>query len=175
MDSSTQEVFTPTPPPLSDQMQDDPQVISWTASEYMQHHRNPSWYVLVLLSILALGATGYVLTEDLITPISIAVLGALLIVVAAKKPRTLTYEISGHGIVVGTRNYAYQEFQSFSVADEGQFESIRLMPQRRWAPEISLYFLPQDGQKIFDILSTYLPLETHRSDPMESFLRKIKF
>jgi hypothetical protein len=77
--------------------------------------------------------------------------------------------------VVGTHEYTFNEFQSFGIIQEGPIESIILMPQKRWSPAINMYFSPEDGQQIFDILSEFLPFEQHERDIIDKFLHKIRF
>lgn len=148
---------------------------SWSASEFLQHQKTAVWYLAACGAILVLALLSYLFTRDLFGPVSVAVLGALLLVGAGRKPRTIQYTVDAHGVVIGNKEYAYDDFQSFAVMQEGQIESIALFPQKRFAPEINMYFVPDDGQKIFDILSKFLPFEQREKDRIDKFLHKIKF
>lgn len=149
--------------------------VSWSASEFTHHQKSAQWYLIAVASIALLSFLSYLVTSDAIGPISVVILGVLLLVVANRKPRTVEYTIDAHGIVVGSREYLYDDFQSFSVVQEDQIECISLFPQKRFAPEIDMYFSPDDGQKIFDILSDSLPFEQRDRDRIDKFLHKIRF
>lgn len=149
--------------------------VSWTASEFLHHQKPTSWYAAVSgVSVLA-GAILFLLTKDLIGPLSIVILTALLLVGAAKKPRTLDYLVDQDGVVVGNKEYAFDDFQSFNIVREDQIESIALIPHKRLKPAVSLYFSPDDAQKIFDVISEHLPFEKREQDPIDKFLHKIRF
>lgn len=98
-----------------------------------------------------------------------------MLVAANRKPRILGYAVDAHGIVVGDKEYVYDDFQSFALIKEDSIESILLTPQKRWSPALTLYFDPNDGQKIFAVLSTYLPMEDRQKDNIDKFLHKIHF
>lgn len=149
--------------------------ISWESSEFIHHEKTMMWYVSASLIIALLGGLIYVVIRDIISPVAVVVLGALLMLGGSKKPKTRTYHVDDHGIVVGDKSYLYDEFQSFSIQMEGAIESIMLLPQKRWAMPLTLYFEPKDGQKIFDVLSSYIPFEERDKDPIDKFLQKIRF
>lgn len=149
--------------------------IAWTASEYIQHSKGIAWYIVAALIIIAIAALCFFIVKDIFTPVAVLIMGAILLVVSGRKPRTFSYEVSPHGIVVGSHEYTFNEFQSFGIIQEGAIESIILMPQKRWSPAINMYFSPEDGQQIFDILSEFLPFEQHERDMIDKFLHKIRF
>jgi hypothetical protein len=149
--------------------------ISWSASEFMHHQKSANWY-LAAIAIIAIGAAVlFLLSSDPIGPIAVVILGALMLVAAGRKPRTIEYVVDVDGIAVGNKEYAYDDFQSFSVIKEDQVECIVIYPQKRFAPEITMYFAPDDGQKIFNILSSFLPFEEREKDSIDKFLHKIRF
>ncbi len=149
--------------------------ISWSASEFLYHQKSASWYLIAAVILVVLSALLYLLTADYIGPISVIILGALLLVGASRKPRTVQYVIDDSGVIVGTKEYAYDDFQSFSIVKEDQIESVALFPHKRLSPVISLYFAPDDGQRVFDLLSSFLPFEQKEKDQIDKFLHKIKF
>lgn len=149
--------------------------ISWTASEFLDHHKSASWYGLFGGAVTLLAVLAFVITRDLFTPGAVVVLSSLFGFAANRRPRVLDYHIDASGIHVGSRHYPFENFQSFAVAQEGPVESIILSPAKRWAPPITMYFSPEDGQKIFDLLSDYIPLEDHKKDPIDKLLHKIRF
>lgn len=149
--------------------------ISWSASEFLHHEKSAKWYVNASLAVVLVAAISYFATEDFVSPGAVVVLGALLLVAAGRKPRSIEYTVDSRGIVAGNKEYIFDDFQSFAVIQEDQIESVILYPQKRFAPEINMYFPPDEGQKIFDILSRYLPFEQREKDRIDKFLHKIRF
>jgi hypothetical protein len=149
--------------------------ISWTASEFIQHSKDASWYLIALLVIALLAGLGYLLSHDVFTPGAVVIFGVILLLVSNRKPRTLSYLVDSHGIMINNREYPFTDFQSFSIIKEGSIESVMLLPLKRWSPVLNLYFSPDDGQKIFDTIGSFLPFEQREKDLIDKFLHKIRF
>jgi hypothetical protein len=148
--------------------------VSWTASEFIAHQKTAKWYG-VLAFVTAVTASGvYLLTRDYISAGVVVVLALLFGVTAGRKPRVLSYHLDSHGLTVGRQSYPYGLFKAFAVVDEGAFSSIVLLPLKRFNLPISIYFSPEDEQKVLDVLSQQLPVAEH-NDPFDSLLRRIKF
>ena len=67
------------------------------------------------------------------------------------------------------------DFKSFSVVQEGAVESIWLLPLQRFAPGLSIYFAPNDKDRILAILDDFLPVEEKEPDMVERLMHKIRF
>ena len=77
---SDQKPYTPSPPQTS------PASIEWTASEFIDHNKGSSWYVLLILGSVAIAAGLYFLSKNIFSA-GIVVLVALLLGIAAiRKP-----------------------------------------------------------------------------------------
>ncbi len=149
--------------------------ISWTASEFIGHTKTAGWYMLLGLAGIIIGAVVWLLTRDMFVS-SMVVAGILLLgFYAARQPREERYIIDNHGLVIGRHQYSYGDFRSFAIAAEGAFLSIQLMPLKRFAMDITIYFDPQNADQIVDLLSQYLPLEEPRTSLTDSLMRRIHF
>lgn len=175
MNEEAQDFYQHEPVGPSEAPAQPPSAISWTASEFLNHQKGGSWYAAVVLGILAFSVLLYLIIRDIFSSVAVVILGGLLVVVAGRKPRVLEYRVDEAGVYVGTKHYAYDDFLSFYVNQEDQIESLVLMPQKRFAPEISLYFAPEEGQRIFDVISSYLPYEQRNRDMLDRLLHKIRF
>jgi len=167
-------------PELSQQPQptevSDENVISWTASEYIAHHKSASWFMSLSLAGAALAVATYFLTGgDIVSIIVVVFVVVVFGFYGARKPREQQYSISPDGITIGPKTYQFGQFKSFAIIDEDAFSSITFMPMQRFMPAISIYYDPQDEDAIVEILSAYLPMETRGHDPVERFMRKIRF
>ena len=162
--------------PVTEHINDDiGEGVQWQASEYLHHQKSIGWYALVTFVLFLVGIAAYLVTHDYFGPFAVVILGALLLVAAGRKPRLVDYLVDQQGIVIGNKEYAYDEFQSFAVVREDAVESILLTPLKKLMPSMSLYFGPNESQRIFNVLSTYLPLEDRKKDPIDRFLHKIRF
>ena len=149
--------------------------VSWTASEFVDNEKNAGWFMgLAGLTVLAVIAV-YLITHDLITAVVIIIAAVLFGVTAKRKPRTLQYQLDNSGVNIGGKPYPYELFKSFAVLAEGAFNSIQLMPLKRFMPPISLYYPPESEEQIITTLGSYLPHEDRTHDPLERLMRRVRF
>ncbi len=165
----------PTAPPAPN-TQSDTGSVSWTASEFIEHQKTAGWYAGLVFGSLILAGVVYLITSgDRVSTATVVVVAAIFGVFAARKPRELQYSIDDSGIRIGEKTYPYAGFRSFSIVQEEGIESIRFMPLKRFMPVISIYFAPEDGQKIVDALSKFLPVEHKQLDPVDKLMHRLRF
>ena len=102
-------------------------------------------------------------------------MGAAFGAFAARKPQELKYRLDNSALHVGDRSYLYSQFKSFTVIEEGLIHSIMLMPLQRFMPPLSVYYAPEDEDKISEALSSYLPYEDRKQDFIDKLMRKVRF
>lgn len=149
--------------------------VHWTASEYVAHDRGASWYTGLGLGAVSLAGLVFLLTHDYISAGMIIIVLVIFGAFATRQPRVLDYLIDERGITIGTKNYPYDIFKSFSVAKEGAIHSLVLMPLKRFMPVISVYYADEDEDKILQKISDYLPFEQYRPDVVDKMMHKIRF
>lgn len=173
---NTYDVPPATEPLINNGRQTDGTQISWTASEYIAHQKSAAWYMALAIGTLLLLIPVYFITNgDIVSLIAIAFVVIVFAVYAGKKPRELEYSVHANGVTIGAKTYAYHQFKTFSVIDEGAFSSIVFLPMSRFMPAISLYYDPQDEEAIIETLSNYLPMDTQKRDLVDNLMRKIRF
>lgn len=149
--------------------------ITWTAAEFVAHDKSAGWYGgLILATVLASGLV-YILTRDVISTGVVLIAAFFLGVMAARRPQQLEYRLSDAGLSIGPKSYALEQFRSFTIADEGSVPSIIFMPLKRFAPLTTIYYAPEDEEKIVAILADRLPFEEHKQDPVDRLMHRIKF
>lgn len=150
--------------------------VSWTASEFIDHAKSLNWYLIVGI-VGVIGSIGvYFWTKDIVSTAAIAVVAILFAVSAARKPRVLPYTVDEAGIQIGPKHYAFAEFKTFSlIHDSSAFSSIHLLPLKRFAPPVSMYFPPDEEDAIATALSMYLPYEERKADATDRLLKKLRF
>ena len=151
------------------------QAVSWSASEFIAHQKNAGWYGILALAGVVGATLIYLLTRDMISAVMVIVVAVALGALAGRKPRTLQYQIDNQGLQIGEKFYSYGEFKSFSVIDEGALSSIRLLPLKRLMPPLSVYYDPQDEDRITSILAAYMPFEEGEKDAVDRFMHRIRF
>jgi hypothetical protein len=151
------------------------QAVSWTASEFIANHKGVGWYIVLLASVAAIAILTLLITHDLISTITILVVGALFAMLAGKKPRQLSYKLDSSGITIGGKFYPYGAFKSFAIVDDGAIGCINFLPLKRFMPEISIYYPPEEEKQIIGVLSGSLPHDQRPEHGFDKLMKKIKF
>jgi hypothetical protein len=149
--------------------------LTWTASEFIAHDKTASWHVgLIVVAVLAAIILWFII-RDLVTSIVVVAAGGILSLYGGRRPGELQYQLDNSGLIIGQKQFSFSDFRAFSVIPEGAFASIALLPTKRFAPMTTLYFAPEDGDKIIDILGNHLPEQPMKADAIDSLMRKIRF
>lgn len=147
---------------------------TWTASEYIEHHRGGSWYLLLALATAVLAAGIYFLTKEYFTAAIILVVGLIVGIYARQKPKQVTYELTSTGLRIGEKLYTYGLFKSFSTINEDGVNSVLLTPLKKFMPPVSAYYSAADEEKITDILGEHLPYEDAKPDNISRLSRRLR-
>lgn len=150
--------------------------VSWTASEFIAHEKSASWYGLLALgAVVIIVLTYFVSGHDMISTITILLVAVVFGMFAARKPKVLQYALSDVGLHIAEKTYGYEDFKSFSVTEEGAIVSIVFMPLKRFMPSLTIYLAPELEDKVIGVLNERLPMEAHRQDAVDGFLKRIRF
>ncbi len=149
--------------------------VSWSASEFVAHEKSLNWYLGFAAAIIIITAIVYVWTRDALSAIAVIVVSVLFGIIAARKPRVVEYHLTNDGIVIGTRAYHYSEFKSFGVLEDGAFTGIVFSPLKRFMPPLTIYYPPDEQEKIAYVLSSHLPYAPPPTDSIDRLLRSIHF
>lgn len=149
--------------------------VTWTASEYVAHHKGFGWYALLFLGAAVFAALIYWFGRDLVPTIAIVLVAVIFAVAAARKPRVLTYRLDESGLTIGQKFYPYGNFKSFAFVQDGAFNSITFMPLKRFMPSLSIYFAPDDEKKIVAALSKHLPMEQGKGELVDRLMNRVRF
>jgi len=149
--------------------------ISWTASEFVAHEKSAGWYGVLALAAIIIAALIYLITRDTISAVVVIIAALAFGAIAGRKPRQLQYRLSNSGVIIGNKQLGYNLFKSFSVVPEGAFSSIVLRPLKRFSPLTTIYYAPDDEEKIVNLLSDHLPFEEHQPDAVDNMMRRIRF
>lgn len=149
--------------------------LQWQASEYIHHEKHGQWFLALFGVAALLIVIAFFLIQSLTFGILIAVMTLSVAVIARRPPRVMTYLLSPHGIRVNDRTFNLFEFRAFGLVQEQAMYSIRLIPNKRFMPMVSVYFPPELGEQIVDMLGANLPMETIHFDALDRLVEKIRF
>lgn len=150
--------------------------INWIAPEFMQHDKNATWYIGLLLFTLALAAGLYfILGGDIFAPIIVGILGLTFGVAGSRNPRNLAYAIDGEDLIVENRRFKLDSFKSFTIVHENNTVSLLLMPIKRFSTSLSLYVPEEKLDQVVQSISTFLPVEEHQPGYVDKILSRIRF
>jgi hypothetical protein len=166
-------------PPVTSQAvedEDDPMPpVTWSAAEFIAHHKDIRWYLSVIGITIVLAAIVRLLTGDNISTVMLVIIGVFFCLTAARKPRTLNYSLNEDGILIGERFMPYSDFRSFSVIHDGQLANIELVPMKRFMPLVSIYCSAEAEDDAIDTLADFLPYEERTHSVVDRFARRIRF
>ncbi len=149
--------------------------VSWTASEFIAHHKTAGWYAVLAAVTIVIAGLLSLLTHAIISGVVIAVGGIAMASFAGRKPRQLDYQLDESSLSISGRSYPLSSFRSYAVVPEGALISIIFMPLKRFAPITTVYFAPEDEEQIFTILSVQLPFEDYSHDFIDNLMHRIRF
>ena len=149
--------------------------ITWEAQEYIHIDKSPLWFIIFGFVVLGLIAIDFFLLQSWTFSILVVVMTVAIIIYIRRPPRTLTYALSPQqGLYVGERLYHLEDYRAFGLIEDDGHHSIMLIPRKRFAPGVSVYFPEDAGERIVDILGQQLPMEKLKLDVVDIIVRKLR-
>ncbi len=147
---------------------------SWQASEFSDHHRPVTWYLGLLGATAAIAGGVYFVTKDKFSTGVAIVLGIVVLLSAARKPRTLDCAVSSGGIRVGAKNYPFGQFKAFGILRETDLPSLELFSTKKLLPPVTVHFDPKDEKQITDIIGNHLPYEERAMAGIDKLAHRLR-
>ena len=159
---------TPEKPPI------DTTPVHWKASEYVHGEKNWIWFSLFALVVIAFVTVDLLFIKSYTFSVLVIVMAAAVLVYAQRPAKEVDYTLSiDQGLYIGDKLYHFSDFKAFGlIKDEGQ-HSIMLIPIKRFAPGVSVYFPDEVGERVVDILGARLPMENMKLDVIDVIVRKL--
>jgi hypothetical protein len=149
--------------------------VHWSASEYIHEEKNAMWFLLFGLVAMALIAVDILWMKSYTFSALVVVMAVAIVVYSKRPPRVIDYTLSGdQGLYVGDDLYHFSEFKAFGLIKDKEHYSIMLIPTKRFAPGVSVYFPNDAGEKIVDILGARLPMKQLKLDAIDIIIRKLR-
>ncbi len=148
--------------------------ISWEASEYVHTNKGGMWLVgLSAITVVLLGVAIWFAAWTF--AILIVVMGVAMAIFAFRPPRVLRYTLNNNGVQINDQQFNYSDYRAFGVLEDGAFFTLTLIPIKRFAPALSVYFAEDHGEQIVDIISAHLPMEHLEPDFIDILMRRLRF
>ena len=149
-------------------------LMSWNAPEFTFTNKPAGWYALLALFFVAMiGLALY--TRQYLTIGLLVLMCISLVIYAQRKPRTLNYTITTHGVYVGEKSYHFDSFSSFyEISDYGQ-RVFELVPSKQLGTLVSLPIQEGEERTIESLLGSVLPKVPPRNDLIDRLLRAMRF
>ena len=148
--------------------------ISWTAAEYIIAEKNAIWYVFFVIVVLGLIALDIFVLKSYFFSVLVALMAVSLIIYIRRPARQVSYRISADkGIYVAENLRHFEEFKYFGVIRDGEHFSIMLIPTKRFAQGLSIYFPEELGEKIVEVLGSQLAMQDLKLDVIDKVIRKL--
>ena len=149
--------------------------VRWTASEFVSHEKNSSWYFILGIVTVVLCLVVFIFTHQYISVGVIVVMATAFGIYANIKPKTLEYLIDSSGVSVDNKHYNYENFKIVEIIEGGVVPSVNLVPVKRFSVPVTLYFSPQQEDLILEILGEFLPSEIKRLEAIDRVVARLRF
>ena len=160
---------------LTDYSDGEDVTVDWEMDEYLEYHRGPLWYVILLSAAGILALLSYIAAGDVIAPFSIFVMAVLVFVFSLKRPGRKKYSLTSLGLRVGSRLYDYNSFKTFSLVKEQGVAALYLITNQRFLPPLTIYLPLDKDKRIIKKLSQYIAYTPHNIQWPDRLMQYLRF
>lgn len=175
---STDYNFTPEAKVVEDKKRDevtDNAPLTWTAAEFIHLDKTIWWFVAFWIVAAAFVALDIFFLRSYTFSVLIVVMSVAVMIYVRRPPRELSYSLSASkGLYIADKLHPYEEFKSFGIVKDGSHVSIFLIPVKRFAPGVSVYFPEELGDDIAEILGKNLPMQNIKLDVLDNIVRGLR-
>jgi hypothetical protein len=172
---SNEEVVGQTQQKTATKPVEDDELIRWSAAEYIHQEKNGIWFAVFAVVVLAFIALDIFLLQSYTFSLLVVVMAISVVIYSHRPPRMINYTLSvDQGLYIDETLHHFSEFKSFGIIRDAEHNSIMLVPTKRFAPGVSVYFPIELGEQIVDVLGVRLPMNEVKLDLIDIFIRKIR-
>ncbi|HXH26662.1 MAG TPA: hypothetical protein VNG90_02105 [Candidatus Acidoferrum sp.] len=151
-----------------------PGVYEWDVAEYIHHPKGMGWIVgLVLIAALFSALAVWLHAWTFLA--LVVVMAIAFGIIAFRPPRMMHYRLTPETIEVNGQSYNLGSFRSYGMISEGDFHTVMLVPAKRFAASISVFFNDEHGSEVVTRLAPRLPVEPIHEDLVEHLMRYLRF
>lgn len=149
-----------------------PDVVQWSAQEYISTDKTPIWYALLGVFVVGGIVLDYFVLHTFFTvSLLVIVIAVVLIVMHVRPARMINYTLDQEGLRVDEQLYPLSDYKAFGVLHDGKENSVHLIPIKRFKPSLQVYFPVESGERIVDSLASRLPMEELHLDFVDQIVK----
>jgi hypothetical protein len=152
---------------------DQPQEVSWQASEYISHQRGIGWYAGFVSVVFAISAGIIYWQRDIFSVVVLLLLSGGLLYFINAKPNSRTYIIDDDGISIGDALFPFETFRSFSIQAERGLYLLTFRPLKRFGLPTEAYMTKAEVDLVVAILQRHLPLEEREMNFIDKTINQL--
>jgi len=135
----------------------DQPVISWQASEYIQHKKGWLWYMIFAIIFIG-GAVLAYLYNSWTFSVALVTFAVVYLIFDRPHPKNIKVILSNIGIKVGNKVYQYNRIKAFWIVYNPPFhKSLNIKVYNEFLEEIEIQLGNEDPNRIYEFLSKKLP------------------
>ncbi|HLD31302.1 MAG TPA: hypothetical protein VJB37_00165 [Patescibacteria group bacterium] len=136
----------------------------WTIQEFEKHQRTLVWYIFMGAIGLALVFYG-LFTGNFLFALIIVLFVIILFLQTHQEPRSIPFQITDQGLVVGTRFYPYVELEKFYVIyNPPEVKKLYIEPKSLIHPRLQIPLLDQNPLGVKTALREFLPEDVEKEE-----------
>ena len=152
-----------------------PESVTWKAQSHQVQTRTSVWYAgfgFVSLGLILFA----IFTHSVITLITFVLMIAVMLILSAQAPRSLTYKLTKTGIAAGSTVYPYKIIKTFWIVyNPPEVKTLNFETSAYLNNKISLELNEQDPVMVKRFLSQYLVENLDRDESItETLARRLK-
>ncbi len=148
--------------------------LEWQAPEYTHKEKDSEWYWGVGILTLAGVASAYMFGNFLFA-VLVFLIGFTMALFGARKPKIITFEISGRGVRADNTLYPFQSLWSFWILEKEHENLLLLKSQKKLSTQISIPLGDTDPEMVRDFLLNYLIEEEGAESVAQRFMDYLGF
>lgn len=151
------------------------QIISWTAPEFRHYDKSLTWYIITVAVVVLLVALA-VFRSDVFGAISIIIIAGIVIYLSTRTPETITVELTNKGIQVGPAFHGYKGIRHFWIVDTAAHQTLNFETTSYLNRMQVIELEDQDPETIKAYLLQYLPEHDEKEETAaQRFMHRMKF
>lgn len=151
-------------------------LIEWETLEYEYYPKSSDWYWGIAIIILALVFSVAYFFNNIILGILFFLLGFVILLYGAKKPRMMKFSLTYQGLVIGEKLYPYEHLKSFWLDYKPpERKELIVISKKTLMPKIIIPLAETDPNPIREFLVKILKEEYQEPSLSEEIARHLKF
>lgn len=153
----------------------DHAIFEWSAPEYLQYHKEKTWFAVFSVVIGLFGMYALVM-KDYLFATAILLFGAVYCLTHRDKPSEVKVTLSRLGLKIGTRIYPYDQIKAFWIIYKPPFvQTINFRLEKKFLPDVEIHLKNQSPSELKGFLAQHVPEWIERQETLtESLIRLLR-